>query len=59
MTPCGLGKLSFKIDIPEPDELQISIVGLFNLYFLLLVYNVEPYILLHFYTRYGIGSWRI
>jgi len=27
MTPCGLGKLSFKIDIPEPDELQISIVG--------------------------------
>ncbi|XP_060880195.1 C2 domain-containing protein 5 isoform X4 [Metopolophium dirhodum] len=28
MTPCGLGKLSFKIDIPEPDELQISIVGM-------------------------------
>ncbi|XP_050437387.1 C2 domain-containing protein 5 isoform X3 [Adelges cooleyi] len=28
MTPCGLGKLSFKIDIPELDELQISIVGM-------------------------------
>ncbi|XP_050532078.1 C2 domain-containing protein 5 isoform X3 [Daktulosphaira vitifoliae] len=28
MTPCGLGKLSFKIDVPEPDELQISIVGM-------------------------------
>jgi len=34
MTPCGLAKLSFKIDIPEPDELQISIVGQFNYYVL-------------------------
>ncbi|XP_075226369.1 C2 domain-containing protein 5 isoform X2 [Lycorma delicatula] len=28
MTPCAFGALRFKIDLPEQDELQISVVGM-------------------------------
>ncbi|KAI5729779.1 hypothetical protein M8J76_006565 [Diaphorina citri] len=28
MTPCAIAKLSFHIDIPEPEEVQLSVVGM-------------------------------
>lgn len=27
MTPCAVGNIQFRLALPEPDELQISIVG--------------------------------
>lgn len=45
MTPCAVGNIQFRLALPEPDELQISIVGedtFFYLHFLfvLLFINV-------------------
>lgn len=28
MTPCALANLRFKVDLPQPDDLQISVVGM-------------------------------
>lgn len=30
MTPCAVGNVKFRLALPEPDEMQISIVGEFK-----------------------------
>lgn len=57
--PCSLNKFSFKINIPESDELQIQIVGklIISFYLFFCFYWKILFILLFF--RYGFSIERV